>query len=56
MTTEEIQEKQTQTMVKFELAKKIRAMLNKARDEYSGTSEEFDEIETEVQDLVFGEA
>lgn len=54
MTIDEIKTKRAQDSVKFDLAEKIRALLDKARESWEGETD-FDEIENEVNELVFGE-
>jgi hypothetical protein len=55
MTTKEIEKKQTKEMMKFELAKKIREMLDEAKKTYGKEDWEGDDMETEICTLVFEE-
>lgn len=54
MTIDQIKTKRAQDAVKFDLAEKIRALLDKARENWDG-EEDFDDVENEVNTLVFGE-
>lgn len=54
MTMEEIETKQKNEMVKFELAKKIRKMLDEASEKWDG-DDDWSDVEAEIGELIFGE-
>ena len=56
MTLKQIEARQAMENVKFETAKKIRALLDEARKAYGADAWDDGAIEGEVLDLVTGEA
>jgi len=52
MTIKGINQKQAQQSVKFEVAKRIRELLDVARKEYGADEWDGDEVENEVVELV----
>lgn len=55
MTTKEIQKRADRSTLKYELAKKVRQLLDEARKTYGPEDWESDDIETELADLIFGD-
>lgn len=55
VTLKEIATMQARSNVPFDLARQIREMLDTARKEYGPTAWEDDDIETKLQELIFGE-
>jgi hypothetical protein len=55
MKVKTIMAKQQKENVKFELAVRIREMLDAAKKEYGAQDWEDDDVENEVSELVFGE-
>lgn len=55
MSRNEIEKRQKRENVRFELATRIRDLLDEARKAYGPTSWDEDGIEDEIADLVFGE-
>lgn len=55
MTKTQIEKKAAREMVKFEMAARIREILDAARKEYGAGDWDDDEIENQIADLVFAE-
>lgn len=55
MTKAEIEKKAAREMVKFEVAKQLREILDAARKQYGPQDWDGDELENQIADLVFGE-
>jgi hypothetical protein len=55
MSVKDIEKRQVKDSVKFELAKKIRAMLDEARKQYGPTEWDDDGVESEIVELVTAE-
>ncbi len=55
MTKNQIEKRQAAANVKFEMAKKIRELLDAARKEYGPSDWDGDDLESEIAALVFEE-
>lgn len=55
MSQNEIEKMQAKSNVKFDVARKIRELLDAAMKEYGAAEWEDDSMETEISELVFGD-
>jgi len=55
MTIKQIERAQMRANIPFELAKKIRTMLDDARKEYGASEWDDDDVESKIVELVTGE-
>lgn len=55
MTTQDIEREAKRAAKKFEVAKKIRTLLDSAREEYGADDWDGEDLDAEVQRLVFDE-
>lgn len=53
MTTAQIEKRQSQANVPYEVAKQIRALLDAARKEYGPTQWDENDVQCVIQELVF---
>lgn len=55
MTVAQIEKRKMEEARKYEIAKAIRSLLDAARKEYGPTAWDEDDMDSQVQELVFGE-